>query len=99
MAESCIYVHTCMLNGKSYVGQTTQGMGVRWRLHQRGARSQKTPAYRNLISKAIRKYGAASFQSQVLSVAKSQAELDNLARRSATAKRNREIKLKEKEKN
>jgi group I intron endonuclease len=73
-----IYVHTCMANEKSYVGQTTASMAKRWRLHVRCAQSPRTPAYCGLIARAIRKYGADAFEHQVLSVARSQAELDNL---------------------
>jgi hypothetical protein len=53
-----IYVHTNVLNGKSYVGQTTVGMAKRWALHLRCAQSVRTPAYKTVFSKAIRKYGA-----------------------------------------
>jgi len=73
-----VYSHTCLANGKSYVGQTTQGVSKRWALHQRCARSSRTPAYRNLFSKAIRKYGPMAFEHQTLAVAQSQSELDNL---------------------
>ena len=75
-----VYVHTCLPNGKSYVGQTTAGVSKRWKLHLRCARSPKTLAYGNLFSKALRKYGADAFESQTLSVAHSQMELDNLER-------------------
>ena len=73
-----VYVHTCIVNGKSYVGQTTAGVAKRWKLHVRCARSPKTPAYGNLFSKAIRKYGAEAFEHQTLSLAGTQPELDNL---------------------
>jgi group I intron endonuclease len=73
-----VYVSTCLANYKSYVGQTTQGVQKRWKLHLRCARSPRTPAYRNLFSKAIRKHGSGAFEHQTLSVAGSQAELDNL---------------------
>lgn len=73
-----IYVHMNLLNGKSYVGQTTAGMEKRWKSHLQCARSCKTPAYRTLLAKAIRKYGADAFESALLSVAGSQAHLDNL---------------------
>ncbi len=73
-----IYVHTNLVNGKSYVGQTTKGIASRWELHCRCARSPHTPAYKTIFSKAIRKYGPEGFEPQVLSRASSQAELDNL---------------------
>lgn len=71
-------MHTCLVNGKSYIGQTSQGVSKRWNLHLRCARSVTTPAYRSIFSKAIRKHSAESFEHQTLSVARSQAELDNL---------------------
>ena len=73
-----VYVHTCTANEKSYVGQTTQGVDKRWKLHLRCARSPRTPAYVGLIARAIRKYGSDAFEHQVLSRARSQSELDNL---------------------
>lgn len=60
------------------MGQTTKGMSSRWDLHIHCAHSPKTQAYRGLIAKAIRKYGPEEFEHQVLSIARSQAELDNL---------------------
>jgi group I intron endonuclease len=75
-----IYVHTNTVNGKSYVGQTTQGADVRWSMHLKCSKSLKTPAYRGLFSKAIRKYGADAFEHQTLSFAGTQATLDNLER-------------------
>lgn len=73
-----VYVHTNIVNGKNYVGQTTAGMENRWKLHLRCARSTKTPAYAGLIARAIRKYGVDAFEHHVLSVVGSQARLDNL---------------------
>jgi group I intron endonuclease len=73
-----IYAHINTVNGKIYVGQTTAGMIERWRLHQRCANSPSTPAYNGVFARAIRKYGADAFVHQVLSIARSQAELDNL---------------------
>jgi group I intron endonuclease len=75
-----VYLHWNPLSQKGYVGQTTAGVSKRWKLHLRCARSPKTPAYRNLFSKALRKYGADAFESQTLSIARSQEELDNLER-------------------
>lgn len=73
-----IYVHTCMANEKSYVGQTTAGMEKRWKKHLTAARLPHHPGYNALIAKAIRKYGADTFEHQTLSVARSAQELDNL---------------------
>jgi group I intron endonuclease len=73
-----IYVHICTANGKSYVGQTTAGVSRRWGKHLTAARLPHHPGYNSLIAKAIRKYGAAAFEHQTLSVARSAQELDNL---------------------
>jgi group I intron endonuclease len=75
-----VYIHTCVANEKSYVGQTTQGMEKRWDLHLRCANSPRTPAYSTLIGRAIRKYGADAFEHRVLAIACSQEQLDNLER-------------------
>lgn len=75
-----IYLHWNSVSEKGYVGQTTQGTDHRWKLHLRCARSAKTPAYRTLFSKAIRKYGADAFDHQVLATAQNQSELDGLER-------------------
>lgn len=73
-----VYLHYNPVSEKGYVGQTMQGMEKRWKLHLKCARSKKTPASRGLVAKAIRKYGADTFEHQVLSMARSQSELDNL---------------------
>lgn len=75
-----IYVHTNLLNGKSYVGQTTRGTAGRWREHVRHSRSPKIADFRYPFSRAIRKYGPAAFESQILSVASTKEALDNLER-------------------
>jgi group I intron endonuclease len=73
-----IYLHWCPASEKGYVGQTTLGVVRRWLLHLRCSRSAKTPAYKTIFSKAIRKYGASAFEHHSLSVAGSQEQLDNL---------------------
>jgi group I intron endonuclease len=73
-----IYVHTNVLNGKSYVGQTTAGVSKRWQEHVRHSRLPKRADFRFPFARAIRKYGPEVFESQVLSVAHTKAELDNL---------------------
>lgn len=60
------------------MGQTTAGTENRWRGHLKLARNTKALAYPTLFSKAIRKYGATAFEHQILSVAQSAEELDNL---------------------
>ena len=73
-----IYLHYCPLSQRGYVGQTTKGIGARWELHLRCARSPRTPAYQTAIARAVRKYGVDGFEHQILSVAHSQKQLDNL---------------------
>jgi len=73
-----VYVHTCTVNGKSYVGQTTVGVSKRWAEHVRHSRLAKCADFRYPFSRAVRKYSPESFESQVLAVASSKAELDNL---------------------
>ena len=73
-----IYVHTCTDNGRSYVGQTTAGVPHRWCDQVKITRWPRNPGYRYPLSNAIRKYGKAAFEHQVLSVAQSKDELDNL---------------------
>lgn len=58
-----------MLNGKRYVGQTTQPLKVRFNEHAR--KKDNT-----LISKAIRKYGRENFYCGVMKSCASKAELD-----------------------
>jgi group I intron endonuclease len=68
-----IYVHTNLLNGKSYVGQTSRSMSERWAEHIKERRNRA-------FSNALRKYGTSNFLSQVVSTASLQAELDSLER-------------------
>jgi group I intron endonuclease len=73
-----IYLHWNTASDKGYVGQTTVGVSRRWGKHLTAARLPHHPGYGALIAKAIRKYGAESFEHQTLSVAQSAQELDNL---------------------
>ena len=73
-----IYFHFCPTSGKGYVGQTTQGCVQRRNEHVRHSRSIKCLDFQYPFSRAIRKYGAEAFESQVLAVARSKEELDGL---------------------
>ena len=75
-----IYVHTNTVNGKSYVGQTTAGVSNRWCDQVKITRWPKHVGYNYPLSRAIRKYGQDAFEHQILAVAKTKAELDNLER-------------------
>lgn len=69
-----IYCITNGVNGKRYVGQTTQSIERRWQQHC--LLQGKCRALEN----AIRKYGVASFAIHELDEAQSQADLDRLER-------------------
>ena len=73
-----VYVHFCEISGKSYVGQTVSGMIPRWKDHVKGSRHPKYVSYNFPFSRAIRKYGKDAFEHQVVAVAASKEELDNL---------------------
>jgi|SRR5882672_3331832 len=71
-----IYVITNSVNGKHYVGQTTQSLEKRWGFHVGSAKFAKWA-----ISKAIKKHGKNCFLIESLgSTASSQIELDGLER-------------------
>jgi group I intron endonuclease len=73
-----VYLHWCPATNKGYVGQTTAGVPIRWRDQVKITRWPSNAGYLYPISNAIRKYGKDAFEHQVLAVAKTKAELDNL---------------------
>ena len=60
----CIYMHTCTVNGKKYIGQTVNGINRRWTGHKSLSKSNAQPE--NHFQNAIRKYGSESFMHEVL---------------------------------
>ena len=57
MSTGTIYSIVCKVNGKRYIGQTTQTVGERWRGHLQESKSKShRPLYR-----AIKKYGEGMF--------------------------------------
>jgi group I intron endonuclease len=70
-----VYLIRNTVNGKLYVGQTTQRLARRWRDH---VQAQRRPsAYRSALRSSIAKHGAAAFAISVLDTANSRAELDD----------------------
>lgn len=69
--QGIIYLHTNLLNGKVYVGQTWGTLKQRWRNG-----TQYKPC--RLFQRAIQKYGHAAFDHQVIGAADTQERLDNL---------------------
>src|ERR1700680_749414 len=73
-----VYFHYNPASGKGYVGQTTQGTAQRWSEHVLHSRSPKCVDFKYPLARAINKHGPEVFEHQVLSVARTKAELDNL---------------------
>lgn len=69
-----MYVITCSVDGKQYVGQTTCGAQERWKGHRSEARNGG--GY--LLSRAIRKHGVENFDLKVVGTASAQEGLDCL---------------------
>lgn len=71
-----VYKHTCVENGKSYVGITKRGMETRWKQHvNHASRGSLYPFHC-----AINKYGAEAFTHEILFVSETQdyAELQEM---------------------
>jgi group I intron endonuclease len=58
-----IYVVTCAVTGKKYVGLTRMSIEIRWRHHLRVARERSSNAP---LARAIRKFGARTFSIEAL---------------------------------
>jgi len=69
-----IYKITNKVNGKIYIGQTTQGLKVRLGVHFSEARKGKT---NSVIHAAIRKYGKENFDSEEICRCKSKKQMDD----------------------
>lgn len=61
-SQNIVYLVTCNVNGKKYVGQTQRSLEIRWREHLACARNGKL--YH--LASSIRKYGAENFYVEVL---------------------------------
>lgn len=60
MSKYYIYKHTCIINNKSYIGQTQQKPSKRWKANGRGYE------YQEVFYKAIKKYGWENFTHEIL---------------------------------
>lgn len=70
-----VYVITCTVNGKQYVGQTTRGAGKRWKEHQINARHHHSHFHHSL-----KLYGASNFTMGVVDRADTFEELNEKER-------------------
>jgi group I intron endonuclease len=60
MQKYCIYKHTCIVNGKSYIGQTCQKPTKRWETNGKGYEDQP------VFWSAIQKYSWDNFDHEIL---------------------------------
>lgn len=67
-----VYVVKNRTNSKSYVGLTTKSLDVRWYYHLRAAAHEKP---RQLLAKAIKKYGPENFEMTVIEECATDAQL------------------------
>lgn len=71
-----VYMATCLINNKSYIGITTQLFRKRKSHHLNAAENNR---YKNVIfHKALRKYGPDNFEWKIIANAKDQQELKSL---------------------
>lgn len=69
-----VYLLTCSVNGKVYVGKTTTSLHIRWHNHVKHA----IRGSNQLICRAIRKHGADNFIISVLAECSSKEELNRI---------------------
>ena len=70
-----IYKITNSINGKVYIGQTRQKLGVRWKQHINSSLCETANDYNTYLHVAIRKYGIDAFVVEEIEVCDN-AELD-----------------------
>lgn len=66
-----IYMHTCTINGKSYIGQTTSSMESRWKAHLYNKSKTK-------FTCALKKYNEKYWTHKILAYADNKEDLDDL---------------------
>lgn len=70
--KMCIYLITCIVNDKKYIGQTVRNAGKRWTAHL----CAKSGAGKSAIKCAIIKYGKDYFKFEILDIGENQLDLD-----------------------
>jgi group I intron endonuclease len=70
-----IYKITCLINNRTYIGQTVNPLKTRWWQHCHAKDGKKSMPY---IDKAIRKYGSENFTIEQIAEASSLDELNEL---------------------
>ncbi len=74
-----IYVHTCSVSGKQYVGQTDSSVEIRWCRHIYDARRKNgSGGGCRVFGRAIMKYGPAAFDHKLIEVCSSQEQANVL---------------------
>lgn len=71
-----VYLLTCDVNGKQYVGQTTRSLKFRFKQHLSSAKKTRNSRRNTPLSKAIRKHGKENFSIAPLCSCISQDELN-----------------------
>lgn len=72
-----VYLLTCTVNGKRYVGQSETDLETRWKWHVASSRCPTSAGYRKMaVVRAIAKRGPESFERKVLEECPTQSELD-----------------------
>ena len=72
-----VYLITNLVNGKKYVGQTVQAIGLRFRQHINHANSSARRGKKDFyLFKALRKHGESNFQISLLCSCENKTELD-----------------------
>lgn len=62
-----VYLLTCIVNGKEYVGQSETDLETRWEKHVAVSRSTRSNAYKRMpIVRAIAKHGVENFDKKVI---------------------------------
>lgn len=76
--RNVVYLITCNVNGKLYVGQTRELLWDRWRGHRNAALGAPEQSYkaRTAIGRAMRKYGVDCFVLSVLEICANPDDLD-----------------------